>query len=466
MRLKRSGGIELPKSHPNFEVIERDLNRIVYGYNGEVDKMRFYEDMGDYILIPRFYPVTDKIKDLTDEGVDIEIECNIIPNTDRQIKAIKLLSENNNGLLCLEPGSGKTVAAIAAISAIKKRTIIFAHKVKLLEQWKSEILKFTNLTEDDIGKLSTKNYEKVFQKKIILSTEHIIPYAIKHENNEFMTALHNSGIGMAFVDEVHIGIGPEEFSKSSLSLRCKRIFGLSATPSRNDGNDDIIKYHTGETTYLEPGEGEILKPIIYLIYFSFGIYGRYKKYICWGGRYSRSRYLKQATKSQKYIDTVSKLVKKCYDKGRITLILGERKLTLLELAKKSLVPKEDIGIFIPGTTSEERLSVSNTDDLDTAFHKRKVIFATYLAARDGNNRKDLDCLIHSTPSTNVLQSVGRIQRQLEGKKIPIVMDLIDTEGPKTNSIESNTKVNWFIRKSEQRIEIYKKHGWKIETIKL
>lgn len=467
MRLKRVGGILLPKDHPQFDIIERDLNRVSLGFNGELVKMVFYEDVGDDILIPRFYPVDDEIEDLTSDGVYIDIEADITPRNKRQEKSIDLLVNNLNGLLSCEPGMGKTICAIAAISKIKKRTIIFAHKVKLLEQWKSEFLNFTDLTEDDIGKLSTKNYDKVFKKKIILCTEHIIPYAIKHKNKEFLEALHNSGIGIAVIDEVHVGIGPQEFSKTSLHLTCKRMYGLSATPFRNDGNEDIIKYHVGETTYFEPEEGEILNPLIHIICFPFGVYNRYRKYISWGGKFSLPKYLKQMVKADSYINNTSKLVKKCYDNKRITLILGERKLVLLELAKKCGVPKEDIGIFIPGTNSKERLSVSNTDELDVAFHKKKVIFATYLAARDGNNRKDLDCLIHSTPSTNVEQSIGRIQRQLDGKPTPIVIDLVDTEGPSVNSIRNgNQKAGWFIRKAEQRMIIYKEKGWEIKTTRL
>ena len=60
-----------------------------------------------------------------------------------------------------------------------------------------------------------------------------------------MNALENAGIGLMIVDEVHVGIGPETFSMSSLHINCKRTFGLSATPTRGDGNDDIIKYHLG-----------------------------------------------------------------------------------------------------------------------------------------------------------------------------------------------------------------------------
>lgn len=464
--IERKSGITIPKSHSDYEIIERDLNRIIYGFNGQVSKVLFYEDLGDSILIPRRYPIIDVI-DNTCVGDDIDIESDITPRNDRQKKAIKFLINNNTGVLSLEPASGKTVISIAAISKIKKRTIIFAHKTKLLLQWKNEILKFTNLEDDDIGKLSTNNFKKVLKKKIILCTEHVIPIAIKNEKQEFLEALENSGIGFMIVDEVHVGIGPETFSMSSLHINCKRTFGLSATPTRGDGNDDIIKYHLGEVTYIEPEKGELLKPKIFLMYFNFGIYSRYRKYLTWGGNFSVSRYLKQMFKVDRYNDTVGKLIKKCYDGGRTILVLGNRINALIELAKRSGVPKDDIGIFIPGATSKDRLSVSDTDDLDIAFNTKRVVFSTYKAGRDGNNREAFDCLIHSTPSSNVEQSIGRTQRPLPGKPQPIVIDCIDTEGPKIKSYKDKEKqVNWFLKAAEKRIELYENRNWEMEIIRL
>lgn len=464
--LEAKSGIVLPKSHPDYETIEHDLNRIIYGYNNKITKVLFYKDLGDSILIPRRYPLIG-VENNSCLGDDIDIEADIIPRNERQKKAIKFLLNNNTGVLRLEPGSGKTVISIAAISKIKKRTIIFAHKNKLLEQWKSEILKFTNLKKDDIGKLSTNNFKKVLKKKIILCTEHIIPIAIKNEKHEFMEAIENAGIGIMIVDEVHIGIGPETFSMSSLHINSRRTFGLSATPTRGDGNDDIINYHLGEVNYIEPGEDELLKPKIFVIYFNFGIYSRYKKYLTWGGNFSTSRYFKQMHKVDRYNDVAGKLIKKCYDGKRTIIVLGERINSLLELARCSGVPKEDIGIFIPGTSSEQRLSVSDTDDLDIAFKTKRVVFSTYKAGRDGNNRESFDCVIHLTPSTNVEQSIGRVQRPLDGKPQPIVIDLVDTEGPKINSYKDKTKkVNWFLKACEKRLEVYENNRWEVEVVRL
>jgi superfamily II DNA or RNA helicase len=57
-----------------------------------------------------------------------------------------------------------------------------------------------------------------------------------------------------------------------------------------------------------------------------------------------------------------------------------------------------------------------------------VIFATYALAKEGLDLPNLTRLILATPQKDfaiVKQSVGRIERNIEGKTTPIVYDLVD-----------------------------------------
>jgi superfamily II DNA or RNA helicase len=249
------------------------------------------------------------------------------------------------------------------------------------------------------------------------------------------------------------------------------VFGLSATPVRFS-NNDILKYHLGEVTYFEPEDGELLKPIVYICYFPFGIYRRYEKYIMWGGTFQYSKYEKQMIKSSTYLNVVSELIRSARVKdNRTILVMGKRVDILLKFADMSKIDKDDIGIFIASATDEERLKYSNTCDLREAFQEKKCIFATYGMARDGNNRKDLDCIIMTIPTGNITQAIGRVCRSLEGKRQPIVLDLVDTEGPLENSIHMNNdgtynKVGLFIKSLEKRIELYKELGYEYKFVNI
>jgi len=467
--LIRTSGIQIPKNHPKFQEIENSLNRYVETWDGGSQHILFYEDMGDHILIPRFYPVDDPIQDMSCDGADIVIESKVTPNSERQRLVIQEFTHRDNGILQLEPGTGKTVLATCIVSHYKKRAIIIAHKDKLLDdQWLPEFLQHTTLTENDIGRLYSTNYKEVLNKSVILATPHIIAYAVNHEKKEFLEAIKQANIGVMIVDECHVGVGPEQFSKSSLFIPAKRIYGLSATPTRMDGSDDIIHFHLGEVKYFPPEEGELLEPTVYMLYLPFGIYKK-GPYFNYGGQFQLSRYYQQMYKSDSYNRVLANWIRNAYKKGRKVLVLGTQIKPLLTLAQKVGADKKDVGIFIPGAQQPKFRKmveeVTDTKDLSEAFFTKQIVFSTYGACRDGNNRKELDFLVMQTPCSNVEQAVGRILRQLEGKPKPIVVDPIDIQGPEVTIKDDDGnrfKVNWFVRSARNRKKLYDKKGWEIK----
>jgi predicted helicase len=56
----------------------------------------------------------------------------------------------------------------------------------------------------------------------------------------------------------------------------------------------------------------------------------------------------------------------------------------------------------------------------------KVILATYGKVSIGTDIETLSGLVLATPTSDVLQTVGRIVRIMDGKKSPIVVDFVDT----------------------------------------
>ena len=112
------------------------------------------------------------------------------------------------------------------------------------------------------------------------------------------------------------------------------------------------------------------------------------------------------------------------------------------------------------TTEEGPFPITDTFDLMESFKTKNVVFSTYGACRDGNNREELDFLMMACPTTNVEQAAGRILRLLENKKAPIVVDLVDTEGPTVNCADG-TNGSWFERSAKKRKLFYEKKGWDV-----
>ena len=54
-----------------------------------------------------------------------------------------------------------------------------------------------------------------------------------------------------------------------------------------------------------------------------------------------------------------------------------------------------------------------------------LCFATTSKVRDGIDAVSKDCLIMANPVGNIEQLTGRILRIKEGKKLPIIIDLVD-----------------------------------------
>lgn len=497
-RLNKSFGIHIPLDYPNYDIIVSDLDRKLYGWNGEIIRVKFYTKYdNNNIVIPRFYPLDCDVNDESEIGQKIDIKSKITPRNNRQTRYMKFLQSNLSGILRMEPGSGKTIVAIDSICKIGRKVIVFIHKNSLLNQWKKEILRFTDISSESIGQLNSTTFKKDLKKPIILSTIQAFCALLKKKG--FKEEFEKAKVGIAFFDECHTTVGPEQFSLVSLNVNCKRIYGLSATPTRTDGNEDIIKYHLGNVTYYPPEAGELVDPIVYMIYFPFGVYRSYKRYMTWGGKFDLSRYHKQMFKINNYNINTSNLIRKLHNQGRNILVLGTRVNSIMNVAEACHLPRPDVGIFIPkidGLTQDldkslvkakqvkdtksrnkkikdikemkelkkQHQRISDVEDLDLAFGK-KVVFSTYLACRDGNNRKSLDALVMLTPCSNVEQAVGRILRELKGKKTPLVVDLVDTEGPLVNStIKKGEQVAWFVRQAQARYKFYTEKGWKVKKL--
>jgi superfamily II DNA or RNA helicase len=55
----------------------------------------------------------------------------------------------------------------------------------------------------------------------------------------------------------------------------------------------------------------------------------------------------------------------------------------------------------------------------------KIVFATYSMLEEGYDDPVLDTLLLATPRSRIQQTVGRIERTMEGKLRPLVVDFVD-----------------------------------------
>lgn len=459
MNLIRTSCIRIPiqcESEVWCQQIVQDLTRSGNSYEDPSVKVttRYFERRDGHLWIPRFYPVESfghKVIDYSNDGDDISIEFKTGWRNDLQRQSFEVFTgPDNKGILKLKPGEGKTVITIGSICAIKKKAIVFVHKDSLLSQWKERFLEHSTITEEEIGHLTTADRLDVLKKPIVLATVQTMNSMIERIP-DIEKIMVDARFGIAVWDECHTTSGAEKYSRSALYTPAKKVFGLSATPSRIDHNHDIIAHHLGQV--FEPsGTSNTMKPKVIMLHFDHGAVATHKQYIYWGvpdknGQYKlkfpkfdTSRYLAMLTskKNDKYISMMRKIIRKIYDSGRITLMISDR-IKVLDMCSSAIPDPNDIGFFIP----------RSGDKRDSDLLK-KFVFSTPGSSRDGTDRVDFDCLVMANRISNIEQAVGRVCRPKGNKKQPVVFDIVDS-GCKE-----------LVDSSGYRKKFYTEQGWEVE----
>ena len=230
IKIIRRDSLIISKHHSELcNIIKKNLTRRFNNYHnnkGEINQ--FFNEDETNLYVPVLYPIEDLIDcDIIDEridGCDIEIQCNAIPRNKLQEETLDYLLNNNEGIIQLDTGSGKTIIAIMAISKIKKKTLILLHRTNLAHQWIERFREFTDIG-DNISILENSKIKESFSKSIVIATVQSFMMALKNRKDEFILELEKANFGLLFSDELHVTSGAKKFSECSLYIPVKRRFG-------------------------------------------------------------------------------------------------------------------------------------------------------------------------------------------------------------------------------------------------
>lgn len=453
MILKRTSGICIPRELENetfYKYIKENLTRRFRNYgDSSFTYHNFFVEDDKILKIPRFFPIWDytscKIENMFGPGEDIKINHNIKLRDELQKNIVSYLMENNRGIIQASPGSGKTVTGVCCVAERKKKTFILVHRDSLADQWKGPgtpdkpqgFLAFTDLKEDEVVRLTSSNFEHALKKPVIICTDQTFISLLRRNRANFLIALNKANIGIFIADEVHTTVGAPTFAECSIHIPSPIAFGFSATPYRYDGNGDIIEYHLGEV--FEPeGEATVMDARVTVMLFDYGISKKSFYYVHWGGYFQRARYFNLLRRS-KMLENVSKsLITKFINDNRDIVYITER-INHIDMLHK-WAPIEDKTRFISG----DKIDVLNC----------RLVLSTPGKMRDGVDIPKKDCLIMSTPISNIEQMCGRIVRVSKNKEEPIIIDLVDIGEEEISKHLSS------------RISYYEKEKWKVKYVLL
>jgi DNA excision repair protein ERCC-3 len=151
-----------------------------------------------------------------------------------QDAAVAKFWEGGSGVVVLPCGAGKTIVGAATMAVAKTNTLILVTNTVSARQWRTELLKRTTLTEEEVGEYSGSMKEI---KPVTIATYQILTTKRKGEYSH-LALLNNHDWGLIIYDEVHLL--PAPIFKMTADLQAKRRLGLTATLVREDGKEGDV----------------------------------------------------------------------------------------------------------------------------------------------------------------------------------------------------------------------------------
>ena len=218
----------------------------------------------NYIAIPRgcedalcnlldAADVSYTIEDKTNVGEVIPVSFNGDLREEQQPAADALL-EQNTGVLSATTAFGKTVVASCMIGQRKTNTLILVHTQALMTQWKKSLESFLHFDIIPPDAKKGRGRKKVWSPVGVLGagkdTLHgFVDVAVMQSlvnGDEVKELVRN--YGMIIVDECH-HVSAVNFEMILKYANAKYVYGLTATPTRQDGHHPIIFMQCGSIRY-------------------------------------------------------------------------------------------------------------------------------------------------------------------------------------------------------------------------
>jgi superfamily II DNA or RNA helicase len=321
------------------------------------------------------------------------------------------------------PAFGKTVCLIKMMEMIGKTALVVVPRSNLIKQWRERLTEHSTLREDDIG--WAEGGRAVWEgKPVCIGLVHTL--GLDRFGMEFKRSF-----GTVVFDEVDRSVPPQTFAPVVGLFPARYRIGATATLKRRDGMHVVFEKHVGQHLIRgEPGKRMLPKVLVVRFPYSSG-----HVYMGSAKMNRRGMLLSRLSRNGDRNAVLAKYIQLIRNSGRRILVLSDRSLQLRVL--KSLlildgVPEDEMGYYArrvahPKRSPKDKQTYEQITDgeRDRVASACNVILATYGMFAIGTDIDDLAALVYATPQSATEQSRGRIERQLEGKQTPVVVDLVD-----------------------------------------
>ena len=425
-------GLLIPKTIPDI-VLKKILVKLTYpnpsylkNKNGK-NNICYARDYRNYLYVPRG-TIGAVTKIAKEHNLVIELKHSTSYETFRidysgvfqklrqyQKSCVRKMIKQQQGYICIPCGGGKTFMGAVAMVISKQRGIVVVHTKDLVKQWCET---FRSLGHKKLRRLVLYNRKirPLDEGEICVATVQKLSRAIdRGEAKDFM-----SSSGAIIMDEAH-HCPADMFQKVFHSSSALYRWGMTATPQRPDGFGFVLPMMLGKRIFSMKvsdlvGGGFLMSPKIVPVL------------------------LRPTNKTtSKKVDIMSKVSSLSMNTDR-NFVLSMLAIKAAYRNRKSLmlVPRvsqaKALDIFLK---SKGIRSVYVTGDrrpkeremVMAKFRKGHydIIIATQLAD-EGLDLPILDTLIQTSAgksSGKAIQRVGRVMRKYNGKKQPLVLEIVD-----------------------------------------
>ena len=363
--------------------------------------------MGREDLIPEDYDIVDK-------RVTSPVELPEFAYTLRPSQQKVHDEVNDNAIVNAWVSWGKTITALAIAKKLGQKTLVVTHTTNLRNQWEKDVQNCFGIQAGRIGSGSFDTSSPIVVGNI---------QSLYRKMDDIKQVF-----GTVILDEMHHVSSPT-FTRIVDEMPARYKIGLTGTLERKDGRHVVFRDYFGHNVMKPPKENYLIPKIDVIkseIRFLDG------SFTPWAERINHLAY------NEEYVHSVSMIASKYAAEGHKVLVVSDRVAFLKACAHLC----GDKAVSITGdmefTEREKTMEQVKKD--------KNILFGTQSIFSEGISLNDLSCLVLGTPVNNeplLTQLIGRIIREKEGKRQPVVVD-IHLKG-KTAARQANARLGYYMR---------------------
>ncbi|MDR1130338.1 MAG: DEAD/DEAH box helicase family protein [Prevotellaceae bacterium] len=437
-RIKRLAAFSNPQFYKTqkMRMSTYDIPRIIYSL----------DETAEYIGIPRgcrtsLVQLLEKsginylFDDKRNGGKFIDVSFKGILREEQQFAADALL-QHENGVLSVPTAFGKTVIGTSLIAERKCNTLILVHLHTLFDQWKKSLEQFLEINETLPEPEDKRGRKKV--RSLIGQTgsgkntaSGIIDIALVqsliHENEVDGTV---KNYGMVIVDECHHA-SSINYEKVLGEVNAKYVYGLTATPTRQDGQHPITFMQCGAIRYNVSAKEQAGKRNFE--HYIIPCFTGFKKPLTqneahWHITQIYTALVEEEDRNQQIVTDVIEAVKN----HRTPIILAHRKNHVMRLSGMLENQTEAHIVTLIGADSTKVKNQTMEFLANVSHDEQLIIIATGKYVGEGFDYPRLDTLFLVSPVAwkgTLAQYAGRLHREYPGKQDVMIYDYVDIHVP-------------------------------------